>query len=61
MGLMVALRVSSARAFRGPGKGFAEAPAVIPGKALAGGLWISSARISLRVVVFWSSSDLTRL
>ena len=39
MGLMVALRVFLARALpRGPGKDLAVAPAVIPGKALAGGL-----------------------
>ena len=46
VGLMVALRVFLARALRGPregpcqgpDKGLAVAPAVIPGKALAGGL-----------------------
>ena len=38
VGLMVALRVSLTRALPGPGKGLAEAPAVIPDKALAGGL-----------------------
>ena len=46
VGLTVALRVPLARASpqprqescRGPGKGLAVAPAIIPGKALAGGL-----------------------
>ena len=38
VGPMVALRVFLARALPGPGKGLAVAPAVIPGKALAGGL-----------------------
>ena len=38
VGLMVAQRVFLARALPGPGKGLAVAPAVIPGKALAGGL-----------------------
>ena len=38
VGLMVAQRVFLARALPGPGKGLVVAPAVIPGKALTGGL-----------------------
>ena len=61
VGLAVALLMPPARVLPGPGKGLAVAPRSSPARCLPGVLWISSARIPPRVVVFGSLSDLVYL